>query len=114
MADLERTFKNNVVFKVYIKSKGNWGKKHVGTFNSLNEADIELGKWFGLNYESKPCSLSFYEEKGDSLNTRKIKVKDNIISFEVEYTRSAFKGSSDDVGTYSKDHDKIWIIAEFS
>ena len=63
MTNLEETFKKNVVFKVFIKPNGKWRKEHVGTFNSLNEVDIGLGKWFGLNYGQKTCSISVYEGK---------------------------------------------------
>ena len=113
MTNLEKTFKKNVVFEVYIKTNGKWRKEHVGTFNSLNEADMGLGKWFGLNYGQKPCSMSVYEGKklGD-LNAQKIKIKDNIISFEVDNSRSSFTGHSDDVGKHYKDSYKIWVIAE--
>ena len=113
MTDLERTFKNDVVFEVYIKPNGKWIKEHVGTFNSLKEADIGLGKWLGLNYGQEPCSMSVYEGKNNtSLNARKIKVKDNIISFEVESGRSSFTGHSDDVGKHYKDSYKILVIAK--
>ena len=115
MTNLEETFKKNVVFKVFIKPNGKWRKEHVGTFNSLNEVDIGLGKWFGLNYGQKTCSISVYEGKklGD-LNAQKIKIKDNIISFEVECGRSSFTGHSDDIGKHYKDSYKIWVIAEIS
>ena len=113
MTDLEKTFKNNVVFKVYIKPNGKWRKEPVGTFNSLNEVDTGLGKWFGLNYGQEPCCMSVYEGKNNtSLNARKIKVKDNIISFEVESGASSFTGHSDDIGKHYKEIYKIWVIAE--